>query len=93
MILRTASHSPRRSSRNDRARGCIFSENLASDSAGGFYNQGSLTLTSCLFVDNRTTNWVGGGVCIGECPADFNDDGDVDAKDLAQLLGNWGPCP
>ena len=30
------------------------------------------------------------------CPADFDGDGDVDAADLAQLLGNWGPygsCP
>ena len=26
------------------------------------------------------------------CPADFDCDGDVDAADLAQLLGSWGPC-
>ena len=26
------------------------------------------------------------------CPADFNNDGIVDAADLAMLLGSWGPC-
>jgi hypothetical protein len=27
-----------------------------------------------------------------DCPADFDGDGDVDAADLAVLLGSWGPC-
>ena len=27
-----------------------------------------------------------------QCPADFDDDGDVDATDLAELLAAWGPC-
>lgn len=27
------------------------------------------------------------------CPADINGDGIVNAADLAQLLGAWGPCP
>ncbi len=27
-----------------------------------------------------------------QCPADFDFDGTVGASDLAQLLGNWGPC-
>lgn len=27
------------------------------------------------------------------CPADLDGDGEVGAADLAQLLGNWGPCP
>jgi subtilisin family serine protease len=36
--------------------------------------------------------------CVGgnNCPADFDGDNDVDAADLAQLLGSWGsygPCP
>ncbi|MBM4112025.1 MAG: hypothetical protein FJ253_01425 [Phycisphaerae bacterium] len=26
------------------------------------------------------------------CPADFNDDGQVDGDDLGTLLGMWGPC-
>lgn len=26
------------------------------------------------------------------CPADLDCDGDVDAADLAQLLGSWGAC-
>ena len=28
-----------------------------------------------------------------ECPTHLDGDGDVDAGDLAQLLGNWGPNP
>ena len=28
----------------------------------------------------------------GDCPADFDGDRDVDAADLAQLLGSWGSC-
>lgn len=28
-----------------------------------------------------------------ECPADLNGDGEVEAADLAILLGSWGPCP
>ena len=28
-----------------------------------------------------------------DCPADIDCNGDVDPFDLAQLLGNWGPCP
>ncbi len=28
-----------------------------------------------------------------ECPADFNGNGDVEAADLAVLLGDWGACP
>ena len=31
-------------------------------------------------------------VCDTNCPADFDHDGDVDAADLAFLLGNWGDC-
>ncbi len=27
------------------------------------------------------------------CPPDFDGDGDVDAADLAELLGAWGSCP
>jgi predicted outer membrane repeat protein len=30
--------------------------------------------------------------CIGQCPADLDGDGSVDAADLAILLGGWGPC-
>ncbi len=26
------------------------------------------------------------------CPSDFNGDGEVDAFDLAELLGSWGSC-
>ena len=28
----------------------------------------------------------------GSCPTDADGDGDTDAADLAELLGNWGPC-
>lgn len=30
---------------------------------------------------------------VDECDADLNDDGEVNAADLAALLGTWGPCP
>ncbi len=30
--------------------------------------------------------------CPDLLPADFDGDGDVDAADLAMLLGSWGPC-
>lgn len=32
-------------------------------------------------------------IVIGPCPADFDRSGDVDASDLALLLGAWGPNP
>ena len=33
------------------------------------------------------------GTCSQECPADLDDNGNVDAADLATLLGAWGECP
>lgn len=32
-------------------------------------------------------------IVSGACFADFDDNGQVDAFDLAVLLGTWGPCP
>ena len=43
--------------------------------------------SSCSFSDSATLT------VIVTCPPDFDCDGDVDAFDLAQLLGAWGPCP
>ena len=43
--------------------------------------------------DNGTDS--GSAYLFGEsalCPADLDCDGDVDAFDLAILLGSWGPC-
>ena len=38
--------------------------------------------------------WPGAGSAPGTpCPADFDDSGAVDVKDLLFLLGAWGPCP
>ena len=34
-----------------------------------------------------------GIVGLGDCPADLDGDGNVNAADLAQLLGAWGPNP
>ena len=35
----------------------------------------------------------GNGIPDGcDCPADLDGDGAIGAADLAQLLGNWGPC-
>ena len=31
--------------------------------------------------------------CEGDCPADLNGNGAVEASDLAELLGSWGPNP
>ncbi len=31
--------------------------------------------------------------CVPSCPADFDNSGAVDVKDLLFLLGAWGPCP
>ena len=33
------------------------------------------------------------GSPTGDCPADFDDSGDVGVSDFLELLGNWGPCP
>jgi hypothetical protein len=30
---------------------------------------------------------------VAACPADFDDDGDVDTGDLLTLLAAWGDCP
>ncbi|MDY7109930.1 MAG: right-handed parallel beta-helix repeat-containing protein, partial [Planctomycetota bacterium] len=56
------------------------------------------------FVDDPDTEDTGHGeapiVDMGAyefqydwCPADFDDDGDVDTADLLMLLGAWGECP
>ena len=45
------------------------------------------------FIDNP--EWVAClflNECDGDCPQDLDGDGTVGAPDLAQLLGNWGPC-
>ncbi len=62
-----------------------------------------LTIVICennLGAPERTTTFsgaVGGNLIEDECPpcvsADFNGDGIVEAADLAELLGSWGPCP
>jgi hypothetical protein len=47
----------------------------------------------CDIADETSSDDNGNGVpdeC--DCPADFDGDGDVDAADLAVLLGSWGPC-
>ncbi|MFG0258152.1 MAG: hypothetical protein ACF8GE_09645 [Phycisphaerales bacterium JB043] len=36
--------------------------------------------------------YIGSGV-NPPCPADFDNDGDVDGADLGLFLGLWGPCP
>ncbi len=37
---------------------------------------------SCLFMDE----------CEAACPQDLDGDGQVEAFDLAIVLGSWGPC-
>ena len=50
-----------------------------------------------IHFDGRDYNFATIEQCRSACPAglcsaDFNDDGAVDAADLAQLLVTWGPC-
>ncbi len=35
---------------------------------------------------------IGDWGCRGVCPGDADDNGVVDAADLAKLLGDWGLC-
>ncbi|MCZ6652416.1 MAG: hypothetical protein O7D91_05245 [Planctomycetota bacterium] len=56
--------------------------------------------STCVCIQHtygQRTPWMGGtcpagcgGEC-GPCPTDVDDDGDIDAFDLAVLLGSWGP--
>ncbi len=41
---------------------------------------------------NPTTGCIHLPIDQCECPCDLNSDGLVDAFDLAELLGSWGPC-
>ena len=52
---------------------------------------GDLDLVS-ISPDSRTFS-VMLNRCVTTCEADVNGDGMVDAGDLLDLLGAWGPCP
>ncbi len=39
-------------------------------------------MVACLFMDE----------CDAGCPQDLDGDGQVEAFDLAIVLGSWGPC-
>ena len=41
------------------------------------------------YLDNK---YFGGGGGGGDCPGDFNDDGEVNGADFGNLLAAWGPC-
>lgn len=47
----------------------------------------------CDIADGTSVDCNYNGVPDSCCPADFNFDEIVNAFDLAQLLGAWGPCP
>ncbi len=46
--------------------------------------------------DSGTDDWYLDDISVAVgvlCPADFNDDGQVNGADLGTLLGQWGACP
>ena len=70
----------------------------------GFYDLelvGTHAFSSVWVEENEsdsTAAWVSfaldfQAVSAPSCPADFDNSGDVDVKDLLFLLGAWGPCP
>ena len=64
--------------------GCQANRNAVDVMPGGWTD-------TCLV--GVTGDWMIRAVVeCGGCPADFDGDGFVNAADLAQLLGSWGPC-
>ena len=75
---------------------------LSQEPAEAFFGLGAATI-----VDTVTVRWPGGGtttlqnvaanqvldVCHEPCSGDLDGDGNVNAADLAVLLGAWGPNP
>ncbi len=64
----------------DAGQGCTYTEGVCSDGdtcTSDVCNPAS----GCLFPP------------CAACPADLNGDGNIDAADLAMLLGSWGDCP
>ncbi|MCH8853626.1 MAG: hypothetical protein IID41_13385 [Planctomycetes bacterium] len=83
----------------------IVNGNFAGFPGGGIWNglYGTLILSDNTICAN-TPDQIdgdytddGGNLIEDECPpcvsSDFNGDGIVEAADLAELLGDWGPCP
>jgi hypothetical protein len=84
---------------------CTFTNNWANYEGGGMNNSNgsSPTLTDTT-VCNNTPDQVNGpwtdnagncvqescDDCVEDCPADFNDDGEVSGGDLGLLLAMWG---
>jgi len=72
------------------------------DGGGGFSAGGDFTLSGTIGQPDagdlsggdftlRGGFWQTFGVDCGDCPTDVDGDGDVNAFDLANLLGAWGP--
>jgi predicted outer membrane repeat protein len=83
---------------------CRIQQNSGGSAGGLIVNSGDPmpTITTTLFCGNGTPITGpyddGGGntfdtTCTPGCPADLNDDGQVDGADLNILLGRWGACP
>ena len=53
----------------------------------------SVSGTLSVFINDGLLELPAAFECAGSCPADLNNDGQVDAADLAILLGAWGPNP
>ena len=58
----------------------------------------NITITNCI-ISNNTATILGGGIycrdswATQEFAADINGDGEVNGKDLAFVIGEWGVCP
>ena len=77
--------------------------NGAGTSTGGLWMSPAfataLRLKDSFICENSNDNinvsgWTDlGGTIVCSCPGDLNFDGVVDALDITQVLGFWGPCP
>ena len=78
---------------------CTLMHNTA-DTGSGVYSDNSDPILSGISVCQNANpgsqvsgTWTDGGDNVICCPGDINGDGDVDAIDLALILGAWGVCP
>ncbi len=77
-----------------------FTERVISTAAAGAWSvfatdvdrDGDIDVLSASGSDDKIAWYENTTRRCDDCPADFDGDGDVDAADLAVLLGSWGPC-
>lgn len=83
--------------------GVIFGFTVPAGATSGSFSGSSVLsvanfnglMNGLTYVNIHSSSFPGGelrGQVIVPDPADLNQDGDVDGKDLALVLGSWGPC-